>query len=99
MTINSKKKNWKRWENCRRFALQSSRNVCIWHVDQTVFDPLTTWHEQSRFLLDNILCQLMTVNWQDLDMLVDVENRRLLETVKDPNQKDGFEGIQKLVSI
>ena len=36
--ITSKRKNWKRWENCQKFALKSSGNVCIWHalVDRTV---------------------------------------------------------------
>ena len=38
----------------------------------------------------------MTLNWQDLDVLVHVENTRLFQMIKDPNRKDGFEGIQKL---
>ena len=50
----------------------------------------------ERFLVDNILWQSMTNSWQDFDALVHVENTRLLEMMKDPKRKHGFEEVQKL---
>ena len=38
----------------------------------------------------------MTFGWQDLDVLVHVDNIRHFKTRKGPSRKDGFEGIQKL---
>ena len=49
-TINSKKKNWKRWENFKKSALKLSWHFCTWLelVDQSSCGWYTNEHEQSR---------------------------------------------------
>ena len=46
----SRKRSWKRWENCQQFSVKSSSNGCIWRAstDLTFFGLRTRWREQSR---------------------------------------------------
>ena len=56
MTINSKRRKWKRWEDSQKFDVKLSYNACFWNalVDLTFCGRWTNWHEQSQTGQDHV---------------------------------------------
>ena len=56
MITDSSRKNSNHLENCQKFAVKLSYNVCFWHalVDLTFCGRYTNWHEQSQTGQDHV---------------------------------------------